>query len=63
VNLKDGLKLFYMKDSKLHTVNLSPEQEYIFENLALPLVSEVGKFKVDLQNPICELAIQKREEK
>lgn len=64
MNLKDGVKLFYIKDSKLHSVNLSPEQEYIFEKVSIPLLcAGEERIKVDFKNPICELAIQEREKK
>ncbi len=58
MNLKDGFKLFYIKDNKLYSVLLSDEQESVFENVSLPLLCEVQtSIKVDIGNPICELEI------
>lgn len=31
--LKNGFKLFYIKDGDLHQVLLTEDQEYIFQNL------------------------------
>lgn len=53
-NLKDGFKLFHIKDSKLHEVRLSEEQEYIFQRLALGLIATSGEIVVN-KDPICKL--------
>lgn len=55
MNLKDGFKLFYIKDSTLYSVLLSDEQQRVFEDVSLALLDT--PIKVDISNPICELQI------
>lgn len=56
--LKNGFKLFYIKDGDLHQVLLTEEQEYIFQNLSLGLITASGNIKVDIE-PICKLGIKR----
>jgi len=56
--LKNGFKLFYIKDGDLHQVLLTEDQEHIFQNLSLALIAGSGNIKVDIE-PICKLGIKK----